>query len=175
MRAVIFVCLLCAAQGGSSKDNPAEALTSLLLSLSPDAAFKPSGLPVQSGAWSCTPARRVAAPEMRHPDYFLRIQRAEAGRLRLCVRRSNNHIYAQIVDDSKSITVAAASTMEADIRLNEEITTRNKKACFEVGKRVAKRAMEKGIDKVFYDRGHRLYHGRMAAVADGAREAGLAF
>ena len=144
-------------------------LTVLLLASALVAAFSPAGRPLARAAPSTA---RSFAVDMKHNDYFQRVARAETGRLRLCIFRSNNHIYAQVIDDSKSHIVASASTMEKDVR---EGATGNCAAATEVGKRVAKRALEKGVDKVFFDRNGRPYHGRVAALADGAREAGLSF
>lgn len=95
-------------------------------------------------------------------------------RPRLCVYRSLNHIYAQVIDDEAGITIAAASTVEADIRA--KIEGKNKKeAAFIVGETVAKRAIDKGVSKVVYDRGGYLYTGRVEQLAAGARKAGLDF
>ncbi len=95
-------------------------------------------------------------------------------RPRLCVYRSLNHIYAQVIDDEAGITIAAASTVEADIRA--KIEGKNKKeAAFIVGETVAKRAMDKSVSKVVYDRGGYLYTGRVEQLAAGARKAGLDF
>ena len=88
--------------------------------------------------------------------------------------RSNNHIYGQIIDDSKHAVVSSASTMEKEVR-EAGAKTNNKEAAAEVGKRLAERALAKGITKVVFDRNGRPYHGRIAALADGAREGGLSF
>jgi large subunit ribosomal protein L18 len=95
-------------------------------------------------------------------------------RPRLCVFRSNKHIYAQIVDDSKGTTLTAASTLDADAK-GEVKNGGNVAAAKAVGKIVAKRALEKGIQSVLFDRGGYIYHGRVKALADAAREAGLKF
>jgi len=92
-------------------------------------------------------------------------------RPRLNVFRSNANIYAQIIDDVNGVTLAAASTLEKAF----EGATGNKEAARKVGKLVAERALEKGIDTVVFDRGGYLYHGRVAELAEGAREAGLKF
>ena len=95
-------------------------------------------------------------------------------RPRLCVYRSLNHIYAQVIDDSIGSTIAAASTVEADVKAKLE--GKNKKeAAFIVGETVAKRALDKGVTKVVYDRGGYLYTGRVEQLAAGARKAGLDF
>lgn len=91
-------------------------------------------------------------------------------RPRLNVYRSLNHIYAQVIDDSKGVTLASASTMAAKIK-----TGGNVAAAREIGKQVAELALSKGVKKVVFDRGGYLYHGRIKALADAAREAGLEF
>lgn len=89
---------------------------------------------------------------------------------RLVVTRSNRHMVAQVIDDVAGHTLASASTLEADLRANSGDKTDKSKA---VGELVAKRAIAKGISAVVFDRGGNKYHGRVAAVADGAREGGL--
>jgi large subunit ribosomal protein L18 len=91
---------------------------------------------------------------------------------RLAVYRSNKHISAQIIDDLAGHTLVSASTLEPDLR---SAPTSNKAAAAEVGRLVAERAKAEGITSVVFDRGGYLYHGRIAAVADAAREAGLEF
>ena len=93
-----------------------------------------------------------------------------AQRPRLNVYRSLNHIYAQLIDDSQGVTLVSASTLQAKAK-----TGGNVAAAKEIGKLVAERAQEKGIKKVVFDRGGYLYHGRVKALADAAREAGLEF
>ena len=95
-------------------------------------------------------------------------------RPRLCVFRSNSHIYAQVIDDVAQHTLAAASTLDSNIKsqANSGATCEISSA---VGKLVAERALEKGISKVVFDRGGNLYHGRIKALAEAAREAGLDF
>lgn len=101
-----------------------------------------------------------------------------AAKPRLNVYRSLNHIYAQVIDDTanngEGATIAAASTVEKEIAAKIAEMTKTE-AAKEVGKIVAERAMEKGVKAVVFDRGGYLYTGRIAAVADGAREAGLTF
>ena len=92
-------------------------------------------------------------------------------RPRLNVFRSEKHIYAQIIDDTKGITLCSASSVEKDF----EGLGSNKEAARKVGKTVAERAKAKGIDKVVFDRGGYIYHGRVQELADGAREGGLEF
>jgi large subunit ribosomal protein L18 len=91
-------------------------------------------------------------------------------RPRLNVYRSLNHIYVQVVDDSQGVTLVSASTVSSKIK-----TGGNVAAAREIGKLVAERAKEKGIKKIVFDRGGYLYHGRVKALADAAREAGLEF
>ena len=91
---------------------------------------------------------------------------------RLVVFRSAKHMYAQVIDDTKGATLCSASTLDAALKDNYGGNCEAAKA---VGKLVAERALEKGIKTVVFDRGGLLYHGRVAALADGAREAGLEF
>ena len=94
-----------------------------------------------------------------------------AERPRLVVFRSSRHVFVQVVDDAAGTTLASASTMEADLRaLDGDKTAKAKR----VGELVAERAKAAGIDAVVFDRGGNKYHGRVAAIADGAREGGLA-
>ena len=97
-----------------------------------------------------------------------------ADRPRLCVYRSNAHIYAQIIDDTKGNTLVAASTQEKDVMAQIKDTDK-KGAAKIVGKLIAERASEKGIKQVVFDRGGYVYTGRVAELAAGAREAGLEF
>jgi len=93
------------------------------------------------------------------------------GRPRLVVTRSSRHVFVQVIDDVAGRTLASASTMEADLRgLEGDKTVKARK----VGELVGRRAKDAGVDSVVFDRGGNRYHGRVAAVADGAREAGLA-
>ncbi len=92
---------------------------------------------------------------------------------RLCVYKSLNHIYAQIVDDENGVTLAAASTLDKE--LSDLPSKTNIEAAKAVGKRIAVKAQEKGITKVVFDRSGYKYHGRVAALADAARENGLQF
>ena len=91
---------------------------------------------------------------------------------RLNVFRSLNHIYAQIIDDTKGVTLAAASTLDKELKDNYG---GNKAAAREDGKLIAKKALDKGIENVVFDRGGYLYHGRVLELAEGAREGGLKF
>jgi large subunit ribosomal protein L18 len=107
----------------------------------------------------------------------LRVRRtlkANSDRLRLSVFRSSEHIYAQIIDDTSGKTLVAASTLEKDMRTSLK-TGADKAAAAAVGKLVAERAKKAGVTKVVFDRGAYLFHGRIKALADAAREGGLAF
>lgn len=91
---------------------------------------------------------------------------------RLCMFKSNNHVYAQLIDDTKGHTLVSASTKDASLSLEQ---TNNVEAAKAVGTAVAKKAIEKGVTEVVFDRSGYLYHGKVAALADAAREAGLKF
>ena len=95
-------------------------------------------------------------------------------RPRLCVFRSNNHMYAQIIDDTVGNTLVSASTLEKEIKAELE-KTNNVDAAAYLGTVIAKRALEKGISEVVFDRGGFIYQGKIAALAEAAREAGLQF
>ena len=97
-----------------------------------------------------------------------------AERPRLAVFRSNNHMYAQIIDDTVGNTLVSASTLEKEIKA-ELVKTNNVDAAAYLGTVIAKRAIEKGIKEVVFDRGGFIYQGKVAALADAAREAGLEF
>ena len=117
--------------------------------------------------------RKTSKNEIRERVH-VRIRRRLKGtseRPRLAVFRSVSHIYAQVIDDSKGATLVSASSVEKDGLK----TGGNVAAAKEIGKRVAERAKEKGIERVVFDRGGYLYHGRVKALADAAREAGLEF
>lgn len=96
--------------------------------------------------------------------------RGSSERPRLAVYRSINHIYAQVVDDQRGQTIVSASSIEKDLRGS---TGGNIEAARRIGKAIAERALEKGIESVVFDRGGYLYHGRIKALTDAAREAGL--
>jgi len=102
------------------------------------------------------------------------LARKSRGRLRLSVFRSSKHIYAQIIDDVRGVTLAAASTVDNALKGKLSKTT-DIAAASEVGKLVAERAKAAGVEKVAFDRGSYKFHGRVKAVADGAREGGLNF
>jgi len=97
-----------------------------------------------------------------------------ATRPRLCVTRTNSNIYAQIIDDVAGRTIVSASSVDAEIR-GALKNGSNADAARIVGETIGRRAVEKGVSEVVFDRGGRLYHGRVKALADGARSAGLTF
>ena len=114
-----------------------------------------------------TKARRIARVRRA-------VRKAGAGRARLSVFRSSKHIYAQVIDDAAGRTLAAASSIEKDLR--EKLKTgADTAAAAEVGKLLAERAVKAGVKDVVFDRGGYLFHGRVKALADGAREGGLNF
>ena len=102
------------------------------------------------------------------------LQARSAGRPRLSVYRSSKHIYAQVIDDAVGKTVAAASTLETDLK-GALKTGADKAAAEAVGKVLAERALKAGVKDVVFDRGGYRYHGRVKALADAARESGLSF
>ncbi len=113
-------------------------------------------------------------PTQRRKARIRRSLAANSGRPRLSVFRSSEQIYAQVIDDSKGVTVASASTLEKEMR--EALKTgANIEAAKQIGLRIAERAKAAGITQVVFDRGGDLYHGRVKALAEGAREGGLDF
>ena len=114
-------------------------------------------------------ARRTASVRRK-----VKLAAGTSGRARLSVFRSSKHIYAQLIDDVKGTTMAAASSLEKTMREGAK-TGANIAAAKAVGKLIAERAKEKGIKNVVFDRGGYLYHGRIKALADAAREGGLNF
>ena len=117
-----------------------------------------------------TKTNRKAERERRH----LRVRRKISGTAecpRLCVYRSNNNIFVQVIDDVKGNTLVQASTLDKEVKTKHS----NKEAAKEVGALIAKRALEKNIKTVVYDRGGYVYHGVVKEVAEAAREAGLEF
>jgi large subunit ribosomal protein L18 len=114
-------------------------------------------------------ARRTATVRRK-----VKLASGASGRARLTVFRSGKHIYAQLIDDGKGETLAAASSLEKSLREGAK-TGANIDAAKSVGKLIAERAKEKGIKDVVFDRGGYLYHGRVKALADAAREGGLNF
>jgi len=115
---------------------------------------------------------RLSPFERRRRRVRSQIARKSGGRLRLSVHRSNQHIYAQVIDDREGRTLAAASSLEKDFGLPTGATVA---AAAEVGRRIAARARAAGVTAVVFDRGGFLYHGRVKALAEGAREGGLEF
>jgi large subunit ribosomal protein L18 len=105
---------------------------------------------------------------------FLLLQRGQ-GRLRLSVFRSNQHIYAQVIDDRAGRTLASASTLEQGVRQTAAAETGGAELAMRVGKLIAERALAAGVQRVVFDRGGYRYHGRVKALAEAAREAGLSF
>lgn len=116
---------------------------------------------------------RKESKQRRHRRVRGKVSGSEE-RPRLAVFRSNEHIYAQVIDDTKHHTIVAASSVEPDLKSNLA-TGANQEASVQVGKLIAARSLEKGITQVVFDRGGNLYHGRIKALADAAREAGLDF
>ena len=114
-------------------------------------------------------ARKREARVRRHRRVRRRVT-GDAGRPRLAVYRSNRHIYAQLIDDSEGRTLVSASSLEADAAGAGQGKQARAKA---VGALIARRAREAGIDRAVFDRGGRLYHGRVRSLAEGAREEGL--
>ena len=114
---------------------------------------------------------RRESTRRRHTRVRRRVK-GTSDRPRLAIFRSNQHIYAQVIDDSEHKTLAAASTLDKDAGIQ---TGSNTEAAAAVGKLVAQRAIAKDISQVVFDRGGNLYHGRVAALAEAAREAGLQF
>lgn len=101
-----------------------------------------------------------------------KLRQTAGGKPRLSVFRSSRHIYAQLIDDSKGVTLASASTAEKELDIAKSW---NKDAAAEVGKRVAERALKAGVTEIVFDRGGYIFHGRVKSLADAAREAGLKF
>ncbi len=121
---------------------------------------------------------KVQAKRERRERAHLRARKRVQGtpeRPRLAVYRSLRFVYAQLVDDLQGITLVQANSSEADVRSTFEGSTKCKEAAKAVGKAIAERALAKGHDRVVFDRGGYIYHGRVKAVAEGAREQGLKF
>jgi large subunit ribosomal protein L18 len=116
-------------------------------------------------------ATREAAREKRHARIRLHLE-GTTERPRLAVFRSTQHIYAQVIDDSSGRTLAAASTLEKELRAAKQTKTEEAKV---VGRLVAERAKKAGVERVVFDRAGNRYHGRVKSLADAAREAGLDF
>jgi large subunit ribosomal protein L18 len=118
-----------------------------------------------------TKADKNATRKKRHARVRSKLS-GTAARPRLNVYRSNKHIYAQLIDDVQGVTLASASTLDKEVNVE---SSSNTDAAVKVGELVAKRAVEKGVKAVVFDRGGYLYHGRIKALADAARENGLEF
>ena len=116
--------------------------------------------------------KALFARRQRRTRFALR--KAANGRPRLSVFRSGKHIYAQVIDDRKGTTLAAASSLDEGLK-GKIKTGADKSAAAEVGKLIAQRAVAAGIKEVVFDRGGYIFHGRIAALADAAREGGLSF
>ena len=112
------------------------------------------------------------ARRQRRTRYALR--QAAGDRPRLSIFRSGKHIYAQVIDDRKGATLASASSLDEDVK-GKIKTGADKSAATEVGKLIAQRAIAAGVKEVVFDRGGYMYHGRVAALANAAREGGLSF
>lgn len=112
--------------------------------------------------------------ERRARRLRIKLSRTRHGRVRLTVFRSSKQIYAQVIDDDQGRTLAAASSLDADLKTTLK-SGATADAAAAVGKLVAERAKAAGVEKVVFDRGHYLYHGRVKALADAAREGGLDF
>jgi large subunit ribosomal protein L18 len=119
-------------------------------------------------------ADKLALRDRRRARLRYQLKVKGAGRPRLSVFRSGRHIYAQVIDDAAGRTVAAASSVEKDLRESLK-TGADKDAAVTIGKLVAERALAAGVTAVVFDRGPFLYHGRVKALADAAREGGLNF
>jgi large subunit ribosomal protein L18 len=119
-------------------------------------------------------AEKKGAEDRRKARVRRAIRKAANGRPRLSVFRSSKQIYAQVIDDERGVTVVAASSLEKDMR-GKLKTGATVEAAKEVGKLVAERAAKAGVKNVVFDRGGYLYHGRVKALADAAREGGLDF
>lgn len=112
--------------------------------------------------------------ELRKERVKNKIRRVAFGKPRFSVYRSNKYIYAQIIDDIKGHTLVSASSLDKELK-GKIKSGKNIEAAKAVGELIAKRAIEKGIKEVVFDRGGRLYHGRIKAIAETARQAGLKF
>ncbi|MGJ8535848.1 MAG: 50S ribosomal protein L18 [Parasphingopyxis sp.] len=117
-------------------------------------------------------SKRLTPFEKRRQRVRVALRRKAGGRPRLSIHRSGRHIYAQVIDDKAGTTVAAASTLDTDYKGKSGA---NVSAAADVGKRVAERAVKAGVKQVVFDRGAFLFHGRVKALADAARDGGLEF
>ncbi len=117
---------------------------------------------------------QLTSIQIRHRRIRKRVN-GTSERPRLCVHFSGKHIYAQVIDDAEGKTLAAASTMEKDFKTKEKDARANQVTAVKVGTLIAKRSRNKNIGKVVFDRGGFIYHGKVKALADAAREGGLEF
>jgi large subunit ribosomal protein L18 len=115
---------------------------------------------------------KLTGPARRKQRVRTQIRKKGYGRIRLSVHRSGKHIYAQLIDDAKGVTLAAASTAEKDMRKTSGSTV---SAASAVGKAIAERGKKASVTEVVFDRGSFLFHGRIKALAEGARAGGLSF
>lgn len=118
--------------------------------------------------------KQVNAFTRRKARTRYQLRQKAAGKIRLSVFRSGRHIYAQLIDDAKGVTLASASSLDKDLRSKFKLGATSD-AAKAVGTLIAKRAKDAKVSNVVFDRGGYLYHGRIKALADAAREAGLAF
>jgi len=114
-----------------------------------------------------------AAARIRRKKHIRKVIRGTSARPRLCVFRSTKHTYAQVIDDERGVTIAAASTLDSDHGIEGHLG--NIASAKVIGKALGERAKAAGVAKVVFDRNGYLYHGRVKALADAAREAGLEF
>lgn len=121
-----------------------------------------------------TPSKLFEKNEKRKNRVRSALKKAANGKMRLSVFRSGKHIYAQIIDDAKGMTVVSASTLDKDIR-DSVAKASTIEAASLIGKLVAEKAVKSGVSEVIFDRGGYIYHGRVKALADAARVAGLKF
>ena len=119
-------------------------------------------------------AKNIEAAERRLARVRRSLKKVANGRPRLSVFRSSKQIYAQVIDDAKGVTVVAASTLEKDLR-GQIKSGSTVEAAAALGKLIAERAIQAGVKQVVFDRGAYIYHGRVKALADAAREGGLSF
>ena len=123
-------------------------------------------------------SRKIKAKRMRRQRSHFRVRNRVQGtteRPRLAVYKSLRYVYAQVIDDQNGTTLAQANSREADIQSGLEASTGGIEAAKAVGKLLAERAKDKGVEQVVFDRGGYIYHGKVKAVAEAAREAGLQF
>uniref|UniRef100_A0ACD6A2M8 Uncharacterized protein n=1 Tax=Avena sativa TaxID=4498 RepID=A0ACD6A2M8_AVESA len=141
--------------------------------------YAPSHSPARRAALVVLAKAKVSTPQADRIARHVRLRKKVSGtteRPRLSVFRSNKHLYAQVIDDTKSCTLASASTMHKSLSKELEYSAGpTTEVAQKIGEVIAKSCLEKGITKVVFDRGGFLYHGRIKALADAARENGLEF